>query len=184
MRTLIALAIFAAVLPGIGNAQTQQSAENGGVAGRDSIKSTYYINSSSKLKLKNEQFRAFKLADAERTEEQRKLIKLLEEKRQLRENQIQAVIIKLQAQNTPSDRYGEKLVEFADSYLKLREELDRVSKQYPALKALRTQAQEAIDAGQLDRARQLIKEAQQQTIDVKPQAAELVALERLNASLQ
>jgi hypothetical protein len=184
MKALVAAVIIAAALPCIIKAQSQQSAQNGVVVGRDSINSTYYINSSVQLKLTNEQLKAIKLADADRSEEQGKLIKLLEEKLQLRENQIQAVISKLQIQNTPSDRYGEKLVEFADSYLKISEELDRISKLYPALKALRNQAQEAIDGGQLDKARQLIKEAQQKTIDVKPQAAELVALEALTAELQ
>lgn len=173
----LGVAVFALFVAVGAYAQDQRGVFIGRDANNSTINNNYYQGISS------EELKAIITDSADRSEAQKKLVVLLEEKLRLRDTQILFALKRIQSSDIPSEMYGEKLVEFANGYVQLRAELDRLTGRYPALQYLRSQTEDAIESGSLQAARKSLREAQGLLVEGGREAAELAGIEALTASL-
>jgi len=122
--------------------------------------------------------------NAERTQEQRQLIQVLRDRLSISEAQIAHAFAVMGTKDVPPAQMGEKLVEFAQKYIAIKAELDRVSERYPRFKVIRATASDLIDSGKFAEARALIQKELAATSDARLEAAELTALQGMTASLE
>ncbi|MCE8459486.1 hypothetical protein, partial [Rhodovulum sulfidophilum] len=103
-----------------------------------------------------EEFDAATQGLKERTQEQKELLALLREKLSLNERQVAAAFQAAGEIDVAPERYGEKLVEIAQRYAALKEELDARPGDNPEIAAKKQEAARALEDGDLDLADQLL----------------------------
>jgi tetratricopeptide (TPR) repeat protein len=132
-------------------AAQQVTAVTGGVAiGRDVIQSTVVIGISQEKV--DELVRDAKRPLEELTTQQRDNIVLLKEKLDLNERQVRASLAILGENDIPPERLAAKLVEIAERFKVLQETASAQSGDDPKIIALKTDAQGAIEVGELAKA--------------------------------
>src|SRR5262252_6185581 len=137
----------------------QIKAETGGVAiGRDVIQSTVVIGIPQEKV--DELVRDAKRPLEDLTTQQRENIVLLKEKLDLNERQVRAALGILGENDIPPERLAAKLVEIAESFKALKVTASAQPSDDRRIVALRTDAQNAIEAGELAKADALLAEAQ------------------------
>src|SRR6266699_4181910 len=133
----------------------QVKAETGGIAiGRDVIQSTVVIGIAQEKV--DELVRDAKRPLEELTTQQRENIALLKEKLDLNERQVRAALGILGENDIPPERLTVKLVEIAERFKDLRTTASAQPGDDPKIAALKTDAQKAIEAGQLAEADALL----------------------------
>ncbi|TMJ80811.1 MAG: tetratricopeptide repeat protein [Alphaproteobacteria bacterium] len=129
----------------------QVKAETGGVAiGRDVIQSTVVIGISQEKV--DELVRDAKRPLEELTTQQRENIALLKEKLDLNERQVRAALAVIGENDIPLERLAAKLVEIAERFKVLQETASAQPGDDPKIASLKTDAQKAIDVGELAKA--------------------------------
>ncbi|MCW2305377.1 hypothetical protein M2324_003799 [Rhodovulum sulfidophilum] len=103
-----------------------------------------------------EEFDAATQGLKERTQEQKELLALLREKLSLNERQVAAAFQAAGEIDVVPERYGEKLVEIAQRYAALKEELDARPGDDPEIAAKKQEAARALEDGDMDLADQLL----------------------------
>src|SRR5262249_30792447 len=132
-------------------------AETGGVAiGRDVIQSTVVIGIAQEKV--DELVRDAKRPLEELTTQQRENIVLLKEKLDLNERQVRAALSILGENDISPERLAAKLVEIAERFKDLQATASAQPGDDPKIAALKTDAQKAIDAGDLVKADALLAE--------------------------
>ena len=99
---------------------------------------------------------------------QRDTIALLKEKLELNERQLRAAFDILDEANVPPEKLAEKLLEIAEQFKLLKASLSAQAGDDPKITSLKTQAQQAIDKGELDKADGFLAEIeaeQRKTLD-------------------
>ena len=145
----------------------QVKAETGGIAiGRDVIQSTVVIGIAQEKV--DELVRDAKRPLEELTTQQRENIALLKEKLDLNERQVRAALAILGENDIPPERLAAKLVEIAERFKVLQETASAQSGDDPKIVALKTDAQGAIEVGELAKADALLADVeteQRQALD-------------------
>jgi hypothetical protein len=137
----------------------QTKAETGGVAIGGSVTSSTIIIGIPQQKV-DELVRDAKRPLEELTTQQRDNIALLKEKLDLNERQVRAALSILGENNVPPERLASKLVEIAESFQALKATASAQPGDDPKIAALKTDAQKAIDAGQLAKADALLADVE------------------------
>src|SRR5215472_986064 len=133
----------------------QVKAETGGFAiGRDVIQSTVVIGIAQEKV--DELVRDAKRPLEELTTQQRENIALLKEKLDLNERQVRAALAILGENDIAPERLAAKLVEIAERFKDLRATASAQPSDDPKIVALKTDAQKAIEAGELAEADALL----------------------------
>src|SRR5215475_14970557 len=96
----------------------------------------------------------------ELTTQQRENIALLKEKLDLNERQVRAALGVLGENDIPPERLAAKLIELAESFKALRETASAQPGDDPKVAALKTDAQKAIEAGELAKADALLADVE------------------------
>ena len=120
----------------------------------------------------------------DRTDEQRRQVESLAELLNIREDQIHEVLVSLGQKEVPKEQFGWRLKEFAAQYNLVQTQLVALQNRFPTLAKNVGQIQNAIDKGQFETARQLIRQAQTDSQGVRPEAAILVEIQALTEGLQ
>src|SRR5215468_8747578 len=145
----------------------QIKAETGGVAiGRDVIQSTVVIGIPQEKV--DELVRDAKRPLEELTTQQRENIALLKEKLDLNLGQVRAALAILGENDIPPERLAAKLVEIAERFKDLQTTASAQPGDDPKIAALKTDAQKAIEAGELAKADALLADVeteQRQALD-------------------
>jgi tetratricopeptide (TPR) repeat protein len=137
----------------------QIKADTGGVAvGRDIIQSTVIIGFPQQKV--DELVREAKRPLEELTTQQRENIALLKEKLDLNERQVRAALGILGENDIPLERLAAKLVEIAERFKDLQATASAQPGDDPKIAALKTEAQKAIDAGELAKADALLADVE------------------------
>jgi tetratricopeptide (TPR) repeat protein len=133
--------------------------DTGAVAiGRDVIQSTIIIGiPPNKV---DELVREARRPLEELTTQQRENIPLLKEKLDLNERQVRAALAILGENDIPPDRLAAKLVEIAERFKELQTTASAQLGDDPKIAALRTDAQKAIEAGELTKADALLADVE------------------------
>src|SRR5215469_4154443 len=139
----------------------QIKAETGGVAiGRDVIQSTVVIGIPQEKV--DELVRDARRPLEELTTQQRENIALLKEKLDLNERQVRAALGILGENDIPPERLAAKLVEIAERFKGLQATASAQLGDDPKITALKTDAQKAIDAGELAKADALLADVEKE----------------------
>src|SRR5262249_24568242 len=137
----------------------QVNADTGGIAiGRDVIQSTVIIGIPQEKV--DELVRDAKRSLEELTAQQRENIALLKEKLDLNVSQLRAALGILGENDIPPERLAAKLVEIAERFKALQETASAQPGDDPKIVALKTDAQKAIDAGELAKADALLADVE------------------------
>src|SRR5499427_1220545 len=137
----------------------QIKAETGGVAiGRDVIQSTVVIGIPQEKV--DELVRDAKRPLEELTTQQRENIALLKEKLDLNERQVRAALSILGENDIPPERLAAKLKEIAERFKDLQATASAQPGDDPKIAALKTDAQKAIEAGELAKADALLADVE------------------------
>src|SRR5438034_1546188 len=137
----------------------QVKAETGGIAiGRDVIQSTVVIGIAQEKV--DELVRDAKRPLEELTTQQRENIVLLKEKLDLNERQVRAALGILGENDIPPERLAAKLVEIAERFKVVQATASAQPGDDPKITALKTDAQKAIEAGELAKADALLAEVE------------------------
>src|SRR5262245_8842429 len=137
----------------------QVNAETGGIAiGRDVIQSTVIIGIPQEKV--DELVRDAKRSLEELTTQQRENIVLLKEKLDLNERQVRAALGILGENDIPPERLAAKLVEIAERFKELQATASARLDDDPKIAALKTDAQKAIEAGELAKADALLADVE------------------------
>src|SRR5262249_25126834 len=137
----------------------QVNAETGGIAiGRDVIQSTVIIGIPQEKV--DELVRDAKRSLEELTAQQRENIALLKEKLDLNERQVRASLGILGERDIPPERLAAKLVEIAERFKDLQATASAQPTDDPKIAALKTDAQKAIEVGELTKADALLADVE------------------------
>src|SRR5437899_8166383 len=137
----------------------QVKAETGGIAiGHDLIQSTVVIGIAQEKV--DELVRDAKRPLEELTTQQRENIALLKEKLDLNERQVRAALGILGENDIPPERLAAKLIEIAERFKDLQGTASAQPGDSPKITALKTDAQKAIEAGELAKADALLAEVE------------------------
>src|SRR5262249_45463265 len=131
-------------------AYAQVRADTGGIAIGGSVTSSTVIIGIPQQKV-DELVRDAKRPLEELTTQQKENITLLKEKLDLNERQVRAALAILGENDIPPERLAAKLIELAESFKALRETASAQPGDDPKVAALKTDAQKAIEAGQLSK---------------------------------
>jgi tetratricopeptide (TPR) repeat protein len=141
------------------NAHAQIKSETGSVAIGGSVTSSTVIIGIPQEKV-DEQVRNAKHPLEELTAQQRENIALLNEKLDLNVSQVRAALGILGENDIPPERLAAKLVEVAERFKTLQETTSAQPGDDPKIVALKTDAQKAIEAGELAKADALLADVE------------------------
>jgi tetratricopeptide (TPR) repeat protein len=137
----------------------QVKADTGGIAIGGSVSSST-INIGIPQEKVNELVRDARRSLEELTAQQRENIALLKEKLDLNERQVRAALGILGENDIPPERLAAKLVEIAERFKALQETASAQPGDDPKISALKTNAQKAIEAGELAKADALLADVE------------------------